>query len=62
MEFATRLCTTDDAEALSFVAHGTILETYAGKVMILVTYADAELSRATLIGCCLKIVSELGLP
>jgi len=48
MEFATRLCTTGDAEALSFVAQGTILETYAGitEGHDLVTYADAELSRS----------------
>jgi diamine N-acetyltransferase len=46
MEFATRLCTPGDAQALSLVAQGIILETYAGitEGHDLVTYVDAELS------------------
>lgn len=46
MEFVTRLCTPGDAQALSLVAQGTILETYAGitEGRDLVTYVDAELS------------------
>ena len=46
MEFATRPCRPGDEEALSFVAQGTILETYGGisEGHDLVTYAASELS------------------
>jgi hypothetical protein len=46
MEFTTRLCRPGDEEALSLVAQGTILETYAGMTdgHDLVTYVAAELS------------------
>jgi diamine N-acetyltransferase len=46
MEIATRPCRPGDEKALSIVAQGTILETYAGITdgHDLVTYAAAELS------------------
>ena len=48
MEFATRLCRLGDEKALSLVAQGTILETYAGITdgHDLVQYVTAELSVA----------------
>jgi diamine N-acetyltransferase len=48
MEFATRLCGPGDEKALSLVAQGTILETYAGITdgNDLVTYVTAEMSEA----------------